>query len=112
MSLRPRVRSGPGGCRSPWSTPPAEARRCRPGSRAGGWPRLDGRGLVRAEQVAAPTDGAVHLGPAHLLEGNVLADNLLRHPRRAQVHGGVALDHEGDVTEGGNVGATGGAGAE
>ncbi len=42
----------------------------------------------------------------------VLADHHLRHPRRAQVHRGVAVAHDHDVAEGRDVGAAGGAGAE
>ena len=42
----------------------------------------------------------------------VLADHHLRHPRRAQVHRGVALAHDHDVAEGRDVGAAGGARAE
>jgi len=39
----------------------------------------------------------------------VLADHHLGHPRRAQVHGGVAVAHDDHVAEGGDVGAAGGA---
>ena len=51
----------------------------------------------------------MHLGPAHLLQGHGFADHHLRHPRRAQVHRGVAVAHDHDVAEGGDVGAAGGA---
>ena len=66
----------------------------------------------RDEEVAAAGDRGVHLRPAHLLEADVLADHHLRHPRRAEVHRGVALAHHDDVAEGRDVGAAGGAGAE
>ena len=46
------------------------------------------------EVVAAAADGRVHARAAHLLERHVLADHDLGHARRAEVHRGVALDHE------------------
>ena len=72
----------------------------------------DGRLLVLGQQIAAAGDLAVHAGAAHLFERHLLADHHLRHPRRAEVHGGVLLHHEDDVAEGGDVGAAGGRGAE
>jgi hypothetical protein len=45
----------------------------------------------------------VHLGAAHLLERHLLADDHLGHARRAEVHRGVALDHDDDVAERGDV---------
>ena len=68
---------------------------------------LDGLVLVGAEQVAAARHPAVHGRPAHLLQGRLLADHHLGHAGRAQVHGGVALDHEHDVAEGRDVGPAG-----
>ena len=41
----------------------------------------------------------MHARAAHLLERHLLADHLGRHPRRAEVHRRVALDHEHDVAE-------------
>ena len=41
----------------------------------------------------------MHLGAAHLLERDLLADDHLGHARRAEVHAGVALDHHHDVAE-------------
>ncbi len=64
------------------------------------------------QEVAAAGDAGVHLGPAHLLQGHRFADHHLRHPRRAEVHRGVAVAHDHDVAEGGDVGAAGGARAE
>ena len=61
------------------------------------------------EEVAAARDAGVHLRPAHLLERDLLADHHRGHPRRAQVHRGVALAHDHDVAERGDVGAAGGA---
>ena len=57
----------------------------------------------RAEIVAAAADGGVHARPAHLVERDVLADHDLGHAGRAEVHRRVALDHEHDVAERGNV---------
>ena len=51
------------------------------------------------EVVAAAADGRVHARAAHLLERHLLADHHLGHARRAEVHRGVALDHEHDVAE-------------
>ena len=66
--------------------------------------------LVACDQeVAAAGDAGVHPGAAHLLERHLLADHHLRHPRRAEVHRGVAVAHDHDVAEGRDVGAAGGA---
>ena len=46
----------------------------------------------------------MHTGPAHLLQGHVLADDHLGHPRAAEVHARVALDHEDHVAERRDVG--------
>ena len=43
------------------------------------------------QQVAAARHLAVHARAAHLLERDLLADDLLGHARRAQVHRGVVL---------------------
>ncbi len=59
-----------------------------------------------------PLTGAVHLGAAHLLERDLLADDHLGHARRAEVHAGVALDHHDDVAERRDVGAAGRGGSE
>ena len=64
------------------------------------------------QEVAAAGDAGVHLRPAHLLERDLLADHHLGHPRRAEVHRGVALAHDHDVAEGRDVGAAGGRGPE
>ena len=55
--------------------------------------------------MAAARHGGVHAGAAHLLERHLLADHHLRHARRAEVHRRVALAHDHDVAEGGDVGA-------
>ena len=68
---------------------------------------LDGFRLGLDEHVAAARDGAVHARAAQVLERDLLADDHLGHARRAQVHGGVALDHHHDVAEGGDVRAAG-----
>ena len=51
----------------------------------------------------------MHLGAAHLLQRDVLADHHLGHPRRAEVHRGVAVAHDHDVAERRDVGAARGA---
>ncbi len=71
--------------------------------------QLDRLLVALDEEVAAAGDAGVHLRPAHLLQRHLLADHHLRHPRRAQVHRGVALAHDHDVAEGRDVGAAGGA---
>ena len=55
----------------------------------------------------AAGDGRVHDRAAHLLQGRQLPGDLLRDPRRRQVHRRVALDHPDPVGEGGHVGAAG-----
>ncbi len=75
-------------------------------------PRPLDRLLVRGHQsVAAPGHLTVHPGAAHLLERRLLADHHLGHPRRAEVHGGPALDHDDDVAERRDVGPAGRRGA-
>ena len=54
----------------------------------------------------------MHPRAAHLLERDLLADDHLGHARAAEVHGRVAVEHDHDVAERGDVGAAGGAGAE
>ena len=54
----------------------------------------------------------MHARSPHLLERDLLADHHLGHARRAEVHRGVALAHDHDVAERGDVGAAGGGGAE
>ena len=49
----------------------------------------------------------MHPGAAHLLERDLLPDDHLGHARAAQVHRGVALDHDDDVAEARDVGAAG-----
>ncbi len=68
---------------------------------------VDGIGVVVGQVVAATRDRGVHACPAHLLQGHFLADDLLGHARRAEVHAGVALDHDHHVVERGDVSATG-----
>ena len=68
--------------------------------------------VVDGEVVAAARHGGVHPGAAHLLERGDLADDHLGHAGRAQVHRGVALDHDHDVAERRDVGAAGGRRAE
>ena len=68
---------------------------------------LDGVLVVDGEVVAAAGDGGVHPRAAHLLQRHLLADDHLGHPRRAEVHRRVALDHDHDVAEGRDVGAAG-----
>ena len=72
----------------------------------------DGGLVVSHQEVAAAADRAVHPGSAKLLERDLLADNDLHHPRRAEVHRGIALDHDHDVAEGRDVGPTRRRGAE
>src|SRR5438270_776899 len=61
--------------------------------------------LVRLdEEVPAARHARVHARAAHLLEGHGLADHHLGHPRRAEVHGGVAVAHDHHVAERGDVG--------
>ena len=73
---------------------------------------LDGVLVVDGEVVAAAGDGGVHARAAHLLQRHLLADDHLGHPRRAEVHRGVALDHDHDVAERRDVRAAGGGRAE
>ena len=47
----------------------------------------------------------MHPRAAHLLQRGVLADHHLDHPRAAQVHRRVAVDHGHEVAERGDVGA-------
>src|SRR5205085_7223544 len=42
----------------------------------------------------------------HLLERDLLADHHLRHPWRAEVHRGIAVAHDHDVAECGDIGPT------
>ena len=72
----------------------------------------DSFGVVGDEDVAAARDAGMHLRAAHLFKRYLLADHHLRHPRRTEVHRGVAVAHDHDVAEGRNVGAACGAGAE
>ena len=60
---------------------------------------IDRIDIVVRQVVRAARLRHVHPGPAHLLQRRDLADHHLRHPRRAQVHRRVALDHEDDVAE-------------
>ena len=60
-----------------------------------------------ARLSAQPGLRDVHAGAAHLLQRRDLADDHLGHPRRAEVHRGVAVDHEHDVAERRDVGAAG-----
>ena len=73
---------------------------------------VDGVGVVVGEVVGAAGLADVHAGATHLLERGDLADDHLGHPRRAEVHRGVAVDHEHDVAERRDVGAAGGRRAE
>ena len=59
------------------------------------------------EVVGAAGLADVHAGATHLLERGDLADDHLGHARRAEVHRGVAVDHEHDVAERRDVGAAG-----
>ena len=52
-----------------------------------------------ARLSAQPGLRHVHPRPAHLLQRGDLADDHLGHARRAEVHRGVAVDHEHDVAE-------------
>ena len=60
-----------------------------------------------ARLSAQPDWRDVHPGAAHLLQRGDLADDHLGHARRAEVHRGVAVDHEHDVAERRDVGAAG-----
>ena len=62
--------------------------------------------------MAAPRNGAVHPGPAHLLQRGLLLDHHLDHARAAQVHRRVAVHHGYVVAERGDVGAAGRRGPE
>jgi hypothetical protein len=73
---------------------------------------LERLGLVLDQEVADAGDGAVHARAAHLLERRLLTDDHLDHARRAEVHRRIAIDHDHDVAEGGDVRATGGTGSE
>ena len=73
---------------------------------------VEGVLVVVGQCVAAAGHGGVHPGTAHLLERGVLADHLLGHAGRTQVHGGVAIHHEHHVAEAGDVGTTSGRGSE
>jgi hypothetical protein len=64
------------------------------------------------QEVSAPRDTGVHLGPAHLLEAHLLADHHLGHPRRPEIHRRVAVAHDHHVAERRDVGAAGGRRAE
>ena len=68
--------------------------------------------LGLGQEVPAPAHRAVHPGTAHLLQGGLLLDDHLDHARRPEVHRGVALDHDHDVTERRDVGPTRGRGTE
>ena len=61
--------------------------------------------LGLAEEVPHAGLGAVHPRPAHLLQRGLLAGHHLDHPVGAEVHRGVALDHDDHVAERGDVGA-------
>jgi hypothetical protein len=54
-----------------------------------------------------PGHRAVHPRAAHLLQGGLLADDHLDHPRAAEVHRGVAVDHGDEVAERRDIGAAG-----
>ncbi len=73
---------------------------------------LDGLLVVAGEQVAHAGDGAVHAGPAHLLQADLLPHDHLGHAGAAEIHRRVPLDHDDDVGEAGDVGTAGRAGAE
>ena len=62
--------------------------------------------------MPAAGDARVHPRAAHLLERHLLADDHLGHPRRAEVHRGVAVAHDHDVAERRDVGTARGARAE
>ena len=54
----------------------------------------------------------MHPGTAHLFERHLLADDHLGHPWATEIHGSVALDHDDEVTEAGDVGTARGARTE
>ena len=56
------------------------------------------------QKVAKAGDATVHTRATHLFERDLLACDLLGHARGAEVGAGVALDHDGDIGEGGCVG--------
>ena len=60
------------------------------------------------EDIPEPRDLAMHLGTPHLLQGDLLTDHHLRHPRRTEVHTRIAVDHDIDIAKGRDIGAPGG----
>jgi len=93
------------------------ARRSRVGAASGHEREIAARerqrlGLILDQKVTAAGHRRVHLGAAHLLQRHLLADHHLGHARRAEVHAGVAVHHDHDVAERGNVGAARRGGAE
>ena len=68
---------------------------------------LSAIGTGHLRSVAAPGDGGVHPGAAHLLQRHLLADDHLGHPGRPEVHRGVAVDHDHEVAERRDVRAAG-----
>ena len=64
-----------------------------------GFRELDRLELALDEHVAAAGNGGVHLGAAHFLERDLLADHHLGHARRAEVHAGIAVDHHDHVAK-------------
>jgi len=69
--------------------------------------KLDRLFVVGHQRVAQPAFARVHPSAAELFERDLLPDHHLDHPRRAEVHRSVALDHDHDVAEGGYVSAAG-----
>ena len=70
--------------------------------------RSDRFRLVPGQEMPHAGDRAVHPRAAHLLQRGVLADDHLDHPRAAQVHRGVAVDHRDEIAERRDIGAAGG----
>ena len=64
---------------------------------------LDGVLVGRGQDVPASRHGAVHARPAELLEGRLLADGHLDHPRGSDVEARLAVDHDHAVGERGQI---------
>ena len=65
---------------------------------------LDRPLVVVHQRIPKAAVGGMHPSAAQLLERHFLADHDLDHARRAEVHRGVAFDHDHDVAESRDVG--------
>ena len=76
-------------------------------ARCSGAPRRSPSSSVFTSTSPQPETEQCILRAAHLLERHLLADDHLGHARRAEVHARVAVDHDDDVAERGDVRAAG-----